>query len=185
MKHDPDNNDEGENIAYFGPPQPQCEGEKKGNCFQCREVVDDWYKEIKDYDFAQGRSKNGKPVLHFTQIVWSQTTKMGMATAIGNNKLFSVARYSEKGNMLPADNFVKNVPPLGSGPAPTAQPTAKGSPGASSAISGPTSIPPTTGNEAQGGEGISILNDSPVYSLSRHFVKKPSLCMNVRSLVIS
>ncbi|XP_031554982.1 uncharacterized protein LOC116291892 isoform X1 [Actinia tenebrosa] len=122
MKHDPKNNNEGENLAYFGPPQPKCEGPKVGNCFQCREVVDDWYSEIKDYDFAAGKSRNGGVVLHFTLIVWRKTTEMGMATAVGNNKVFSVARYSEKGNMLPEENFVKNVPPLGSGPLPTSQP---------------------------------------------------------------
>lgn len=29
-----------------------------------------WYDEIKDFNWDTGKSKNGKPVGHFTQVVW-------------------------------------------------------------------------------------------------------------------
>ena len=59
----------GENLAYFAPPRKKCMGDKKPECVQCSEMVDDWYKEVKDFDFKTGKAKTpGKAVAHFTQV---------------------------------------------------------------------------------------------------------------------
>ncbi|XP_078370532.1 uncharacterized protein LOC144654307 [Oculina patagonica] len=104
----------GENIAYFQPGDPtkmpiQCQGPKTPNCVQCREMVADWYAEESNFDYNTGESKGGV-ITHFTQVVWKATTEMGMVTALSADKWFTVARYTPKGNMLPAENFKKNVP---------------------------------------------------------------------------
>ena len=104
----------GENLAYFMPGDPskmptQCQGPKTPTCVQCREMVADWYAEESNYDYNTGESKGGV-ILHFTQVVWKETTELGMATATSADKFFTVARYKPRGNMgYPAD-YIKNVP---------------------------------------------------------------------------
>ena len=44
-------------------------------------AVDSWYDEIKDYDFKSGKSKNGGVVGHFTQLVWRDSTQLGIGVA--------------------------------------------------------------------------------------------------------
>ena len=63
------------------------------------DAVDDWYDEIKDYDFAKGRSKNGGVVGHFTQLIWKGSTQLGMGVARNSqNKVFVVGNYHPGGN---------------------------------------------------------------------------------------
>ncbi len=72
-----------------------------------KEVIDCFYNEIKDYDFK-------KPVFsmstgHFTQLVWRQSTKLGVGVTVGNDGSYVVARYGPAGNMMGA--FETNVLP--------------------------------------------------------------------------
>ena len=61
--------DQGENLAYFKPYKEKCQGPKRDDCVQCREIVADWYSEVKNYDFGMGKAKTpGSVVLHFTQV---------------------------------------------------------------------------------------------------------------------
>ena len=39
------------------------------------------YSEIKDYDYGTADTKNGKAVGHFTQLVWKDTTQVGVGIA--------------------------------------------------------------------------------------------------------
>ncbi|XP_020613552.1 ectin-like [Orbicella faveolata] len=116
MEHDYEsiNKGSGENLAYFQPGDPnnmptQCQGPKNPSCVQCREMVADWYSEESNFDYNTGKSKGGV-ILHFTQVVWKETTELGMATATSANKWFSVARYKKRGNMGDSEAFKKNVP---------------------------------------------------------------------------
>ena len=60
---------QGENLAYFKPYKEKCQGPKREDCVQCREIVDDWYDEVKNYDFGMGKPKTpGGVVMHFTQV---------------------------------------------------------------------------------------------------------------------
>ena len=61
--------DEGENIAWFTPPKPKCQGDWKSNCVTCSEVVQNWYDEEKNYDFQRGTGKKlNYPISHFAQV---------------------------------------------------------------------------------------------------------------------
>ena len=64
-----------------------------------------WYNEIADYNYTTTRSNNAsKPIGHFTQVVWKDTTEVGFGRATvrdGNyDTEFVVARYSPRGNMV-------------------------------------------------------------------------------------
>ena len=113
FKHDRNTNDAGENLAYFSPPKKQCQGQKKPDCVSCREMVEHWYNEIQDYNFDTGkRNNNGGVISHFTQVVWKETTDLGMATAKSADTFITVARYRPKGNIGSPEDFKKNVPKL-------------------------------------------------------------------------
>ena len=90
----------GENIDWVSPPKLS----------QCRETVENWYSEADNYDYNTGKSKAGKSILHFTQVIWKGTTELGMATASNDNRRFIVARYKPRGNSGDPPNYIDNVP---------------------------------------------------------------------------
>lgn len=102
---------QGENLYYQSPPERLCNyGESGPECLSCEHVAGAWYNEKNDYDYTTGEAKTPyAPILHFTQIVWKATRALGMATAVGHNKLFVVARYSPAGNII--GKFQENVLP--------------------------------------------------------------------------
>ncbi|KAF8788976.1 Golgi-associated plant pathogenesis-related like protein [Argiope bruennichi] len=72
------------------------------------EAVESWYSEIKDHTFGQEpRSlKSG----HFTQVIWKESKKMGVAWARSKSgKILVVANYEPAGNFI--GRFTENVPP--------------------------------------------------------------------------
>ncbi|GBM04955.1 Golgi-associated plant pathogenesis-related protein 1 [Araneus ventricosus] len=72
------------------------------------EAVESWYSEIKDHTFGQEpRSlKSG----HFTQVIWKESKKMGVAWARSRSgKILVVANYEPAGNFI--GRFTENVPP--------------------------------------------------------------------------
>lgn len=73
IEHDGDTlaeKDEGENIAWFVPPQPKCQGSLKPNCFTCSEVVQNWYDESGNYNYQMGIAKKPDlPIKHFAQVI--------------------------------------------------------------------------------------------------------------------
>lgn len=81
----------GENIYYSMGDVDEVNGQK---------IVDSWYSEIKDYDFNTGKSINGEPVGHFTQVVWKGTQYFGLGVAFNGEQCFVVANYYPSGNMI-------------------------------------------------------------------------------------
>jgi len=86
---------------------------KEGTCVDANKS---WYSEEKDYDYYTGRSKNGKAIGHFTQMVWKGTHRFGVGVAIGksiryakygNVQTFVVAKYLPPGNVR--GHFTQNV----------------------------------------------------------------------------
>ena len=86
---------------------------KKALTMSGPKVVDYWYEAIKYYNFEQagdidkidGRASN------FTQIVWKESTELGVGIAgSSNNNIFVVANYQPKGNWI--RNFPENVFPV-------------------------------------------------------------------------
>lgn len=111
FEHDPTTRPkgQGENLYYVAPPKRLCDlGETGQDCLSCKEIVQAWYDERLDYDYVTGKAKvKFAPILHFTQIVWKASTKLGMATAVANNRLVAVARYEPAGNI--GGQFQANV----------------------------------------------------------------------------
>ncbi|GIX76097.1 golgi-associated plant pathogenesis-related protein 1 [Caerostris extrusa] len=71
-------------------------------------AVESWYSEIKDHTFGQEpRSlKSG----HFTQVIWKDSKRMGVAWAKSKTgKILVVANYEPAGNFV--GRFTENVPP--------------------------------------------------------------------------
>ena len=93
----------GENLYYFWTSA-------KNLTINGAAAVDDWYDEIKDYDFAKGKSKNGGVVGHFTQLVWKGSTQLGLGVARSSkNSVYVVGNYHRGGNYN--NEYLKNVFP--------------------------------------------------------------------------
>jgi hypothetical protein len=68
-------------------------------------AVQSWYDEVKDYDFGDPALAGG--TLHFTQVVWKSSTKLGVGAAQGiktidgeeYDALYVVCQYSPAGNI--------------------------------------------------------------------------------------
>ena len=65
-----------------------------------------WYDEIVDYDFKTHKSKNGKAIGHFTQVIWKDTKEIGVGVTC-SNRCYVVANYYPAGNII--GEFGENV----------------------------------------------------------------------------
>ncbi|XP_048118557.1 Golgi-associated plant pathogenesis-related protein 1 [Alosa alosa] len=74
-----------------------------------KEAVENWYSEIKDYDFSNPGF--GSNTGHFTQVVWKSSTEVGVGIAMVGNAVFVVGQYSPAGNISNEGYFEKNVLP--------------------------------------------------------------------------
>lgn len=85
------------------------------NCVNCREMVQRWYDEVKNYDFDKGGPKAASSAYkHFSQLIWANTAELGVGTAVSKRYGFiTVARYRPTGNDGGIEEFIRNVPPEG------------------------------------------------------------------------
>ncbi|XP_051278363.1 Golgi-associated plant pathogenesis-related protein 1 isoform X1 [Dicentrarchus labrax] len=74
-----------------------------------KEAVDSWYSEIKDYKWSSPGFQSGTG--HFTQVVWKDSTELGVGMATDGHKIFVVGQYRPAGNMNMPGYFEKNVLP--------------------------------------------------------------------------
>jgi pathogenesis-related protein 1 len=74
-------------------------------------LVDRWAREVDNYDLATNTCAAGKYCYHFTQMVWSTTTKLGCgkATTADGKTDFVVCDYNPRGNMVGQSPF-KTLP---------------------------------------------------------------------------
>ena len=72
-----------------------------------RDALKKWYDEVEQHTF--GVEKVNHSTLHFTQMMWKETTELGIAM-VGNGKGYNyvVANYNPRGNIV--GQFVANVP---------------------------------------------------------------------------
>ncbi|KAJ8346421.1 hypothetical protein SKAU_G00278220 [Synaphobranchus kaupii] len=104
LKHS--NTSNGENLYYaWSSAQKSLTG---------KEAVEQWYSEIKDYNFSKSgfQSKTG----HFTQVVWMSSEEVGVGLATDGNTVFVVGQYNPAGNITNKGYFEKNVLPAGISP---------------------------------------------------------------------
>jgi len=72
-----------------------------------------WYDEIEFYDFSTGKNKPGTndAIGHFTQLVWSSSTKLGCAYSVNSNGYAYVCcNYDPPGNYI--GQYLSKVKPL-------------------------------------------------------------------------
>ena len=74
-----------------------------------KEPVESWYSEIKYYNF--GGEPSSLASGHFTQVVWKESSRLGVAFAKSGGRVVVVANYDPPGNFI--GDFSKNVPPVG------------------------------------------------------------------------
>merc|ERR1712002_660744 len=104
FQHDPNLGNVGENL-FFSYSSRGCEPNYKY-------ATDVWYAEVEDYtDYNQGADlimQGDPPVGHFTQVVWTDSTKLCMAVAKNSdgNKCYIVARYFQRGNYVNSNQHV-------------------------------------------------------------------------------
>ena len=93
----------------FAGAAPQGENLWMGTrgAFTYAEMLQDWIAERRH--FRPGRfpavSRTGRPadVAHYTQMIWSRTTRVGCALAANRRNEYLVCRYSPAGNYLGQD----------------------------------------------------------------------------------
>ncbi|KAK3525681.1 hypothetical protein QTP70_004900 [Hemibagrus guttatus] len=73
------------------------------------EPVENWYSEIKDYDFRNPGF--GSNTGHFTQVVWKSSKEVGVGLATDGNTVFVVGQYNPAGNISNPGYFKDNVLP--------------------------------------------------------------------------
>ncbi|KAF4081052.1 hypothetical protein AMELA_G00157010 [Ameiurus melas] len=98
--------DNGENIYYFQSSAPKT--------LVGDEPVDNWYSEIKDYDFSKpgDQPKTG----HFTQVVWKASKSLGVGVATDGTTFIVVGQYEPAGNITNEGYYKDNVLPEGDEP---------------------------------------------------------------------
>ncbi|KAL0979575.1 hypothetical protein UPYG_G00186810 [Umbra pygmaea] len=74
-----------------------------------KQVVDKWYSEIQIYDFSKPgyQPKTG----HFTQVVWKESTELGVGVANDGKTYIVVGQYKLPGNINTPEYYEKNVTP--------------------------------------------------------------------------
>ncbi len=76
-------------------------------------AVSSWESEKKDYQYGEFTG-NEKPIVgHYTQMVWQETTRLGMGKAYDakNNKTYFVCNYDPKGNFIGKKPYVQTGKP--------------------------------------------------------------------------
>jgi len=91
---------QGENLSVFFKTVG---GESVFSPTPALDASNAWYNEINDYTYSEiGSDVNANVMIgHYTQMIWSTTTEVGIAVAISDTgKVYVAARYSPPGNYL-------------------------------------------------------------------------------------
>lgn len=90
--------DAGENLYYTWSSSPIID------------AIDDWYSEVKNYNFNFADKNDPSQTLHFTQLVWNSSLSIGASFARrSTGAAYVVMRFSPHGNVW--GEFWKNVFP--------------------------------------------------------------------------
>ncbi|XP_058492496.1 Golgi-associated plant pathogenesis-related protein 1-like isoform X2 [Solea solea] len=81
----------------------------KSHPLTAKDAVDAWYEEVNNYSWSNPgfRGDTG----HFTQVVWKESTHLGVGVATAGTRSYVVAQYHPAGNMTMPGYFEKNVLP--------------------------------------------------------------------------
>lgn len=95
----------GENLSMFM-------GYKNDIIPLIKKSIDQWYNEIKDFDFNNPESKTNNKAYHFTQLIWNSSIEFGIGYSYNTNtkKAMIVMNFNPAGNILGL--FKQNVFPI-------------------------------------------------------------------------
>ncbi|XP_057688670.1 Golgi-associated plant pathogenesis-related protein 1-like [Corythoichthys intestinalis] len=96
LKHS--DSSDGENIYYKWSLAIKLTG---------KEAVDLWYSEVKEYNWTRPGYQTNTG--HFTQVVWKESTQLGVGLATDGNKAFVVGQYRPAGNINTEQDYIENV----------------------------------------------------------------------------
>lgn len=68
--------------------------------YSIREAVQSWESEKADYSYGPFTGKSYKPIGHYTQIIWKNSTRFGCGQALCNNNLIIACNYDPPGNYI-------------------------------------------------------------------------------------
>jgi pathogenesis-related protein 1 len=68
--------------------------------YSIREAVQSWESEKADYSYGTFTGKSRKPIGHYTQIIWKNSTKLGCGQALCNGNLIVACNYDPPGNYI-------------------------------------------------------------------------------------
>lgn len=90
----------GENLAFFG-------GLKNDQLTLIKKAIDNWYSEVKLYDFEKATFKSGTG--HFTQLCWNNSTKFGVGCSYNTKTKTAIItmNFDPPGNIM--GRFKDNV----------------------------------------------------------------------------
>ncbi|CAM1293380.1 Uncharacterised protein g721 [Pycnogonum litorale] len=93
----------GENISVV---------DLNGHNIEGKQIVEDWYSEIKNYNFNKPGWR--KDTCHFSQLLWRSSSDIGVGIAQvpNQNRVFIVVHYRPVGNTNMPGDFKKNVLPV-------------------------------------------------------------------------
>lgn len=106
-----DNNTvEDKEIEYLGEKCGKNICVRNNNKYDGKEICDEWYNEIKEYDFFKMKNNNLEKVKNFTQLVWKETQEVGFGWAQSSDgKFYIVGLYYPCGNVF--GKYQENVLP--------------------------------------------------------------------------
>jgi pathogenesis-related protein 1 len=101
MRHSEPNGKYGENL-FWGSAVDWTDGRKELQKISSKRVVESWGSEKADFDYSSNQCAAGKICGHYTQIVWSSTTKVGCGVAVCEDTKEQVwsCQYQPAGNWV-------------------------------------------------------------------------------------
>ena len=88
----------GENL-FWASPVSWSDGRLEPQQIRAGDVVRAWAEEQRDYDYRSNSCRSGKQCVHYTQLVWRDTTHVGCAMVLcSNSEQLWVCSYSPAGN---------------------------------------------------------------------------------------
>ncbi|MGB7815017.1 MAG: CAP domain-containing protein [Methylotenera sp.] len=101
MRHSEPNGKYGENL-FWGSAVDWTDGRKELQKVSSKRVVENWGSEKADYDYSSNQCAAGAMCGHYTQIVWSDTNKVGCGVAVCEDTLEQVwaCQYQPAGNWV-------------------------------------------------------------------------------------
>ena len=80
--------------------------------YVCGDMSNDWYNEIKDYNFETGKSTPNRKTGHFTQLIWKDSREVGFGVAFNGDSVYTVANYFPGGNINLDTAYKEQIPAL-------------------------------------------------------------------------